>query len=285
VERIALESGGIGREYLLFRAGANAPLVVFLHGTGATAAWADEEAGWSRLAEKAGFAVALPEALRPDPAAPPKFLTNPQRWNDGAPTAAAANHSRPDDVQFLAAVIDDVQTRAGIDERCVYMSGFSNGAAMVFRAACQLADRVAAIAPVAGYCWPAEPKPARPVPTLYMIGSLDPLVPIRGGEVRSPWQHRYVRRPAISDTLARWARAIGCATTPLLESHAGSVSVETFPGPVPFKFVTVEGLGHHWPGGRGGLNPRIAGPTTNAVDGIELVWEFLKGQSLPDYGH
>jgi polyhydroxybutyrate depolymerase len=276
VERIELLSGERRREYLLFPSTQRgAPLVVFLHGTGATAAWADDETGWSHLAERAGFTLAVPEAVRPDPSSPSKFLTNPQRWNDGSPTVGAET-PRPDDVAFLAALIDDVQTRAGIDRARVFVTGFSNGAAMTFRVAAELSDRIAAVAPIAGYCWVPERRLARPVPTLFMIGSLDPLVPIRGGEVRSPWQHRYVRRPPVADGLERWARALGCATIPQSESEAEGVRIESYPGPVPFRVMTIEGLGHHWPGGQGRFNPRIAGPPSNRVNGTELVWDFFQ---------
>jgi len=265
---------------LLFRSRMpQLPLVVFLHGTGATAAWGDDESGWSQLAAKAGFVLAVPEALRPDPTSPPKFLTNPQRWNDGSPTAATGM-LKADDVEFLAKVIDDAQTRTGVDPARIFVSGFSNGAAMAFRVAAELSDRIAAVAPVAGYCWLPSPKPARPIPTLYLIGSLDPLVPLRGGEVRSPWQHRYVRRPPVADTLERWAGALGCTPMPRMESDNDGVRMDVYPGPVPFRVITIEGLGHHWPGGRGGFNPRIAGPSSDRVHATELVWDFFQQHHL-----
>jgi polyhydroxybutyrate depolymerase len=279
VERISLESDGIGREYLLFPASSGSPLVLFLHGTGATAGWADEETGWSRLAAAEGFALALPEALRPDLHSPPKFLTNPQRWNDGYPSPVAGQ-PRPDDVAFLISIIEDVAGRAHIDRRRVFVAGFSNGAAMAFRLAAEAADRIAAVAPVAGYCWVAEPEPVRPVPTLYVIGAADPLVPLRGGDVRSPWQHRYVRRPPVAESLERWARALGSVAAPQTESETSGLRLDTYPGPVPFQVVTIESLGHHWPGGKGGLNHRIAGPTNSAVDGTRLVWDFFSRQRL-----
>jgi polyhydroxybutyrate depolymerase len=275
VERIALEIGGFRRDYQLHAPAApGTPLVMFLHGAGATAEWADDETGWSRLAAREGFAVAFPAGLRPDLNSPPKFLTNPPRWNDHSPSALEAR-TTVDDVSFLAAVIDDARSRAGIDPRRVFVSGFSNGAGLAFRFAAERAELVAAVAAVAGYCW-VDTKPARPVPTLYLIGSLDPLVPIRGGEVRSPWLHRYVRRPPVAATLERWARAIGCEPTPRAESDAGGVRVDTYPGPVDFRVVTIDGLGHHWPGGKGRLNPRIAGPPSDRVNATELVWDFFK---------
>lgn len=288
MDRITLTSGGEPREYLLYRpelrgltppARQNPPLVIFLHGAGGSAEWADGETGWSALSDREGFALALPDALPPHPDKPAKFLTNPRRWNDGSdgPTGVP---SPADDVAFLAAVIHDSVSRTDADPRRVYLSGFSNGAGMAFRAAAELADRLAAVAPVAGYCRVPDPKPVRPVPTLYLIGSADPLVPIRGGDVRSPWQHRLVRRRPVAYTLERWATALGCETSPVTESDDHGVRVDVYPGPVEFKSVVIDGLGHHWPGGKGQLNHKIAGPPADTIDATAAVWDFFQRYTL-----
>jgi polyhydroxybutyrate depolymerase len=272
VEPTELVAAGARRTALLSRpTGTSRPLVILLPGTGATAAWADDETGWSALAARGDFALAVPDALPPNPAEPPTFLHNPPRWNAGS-----EDEGGPDDVAFLAALIDDVVARFAADPGRVFVTGFSNGAAMAFRVAAELADRVAAVAPVAGYCQVTDPRPIRPVPTLYIVGAADPLVPVRGGEVRDPWRHRYVRRPPVADTVERWARALGCDPVPTVESDAGGVRVVGHPGPVPFRVVTVEGLGHHWPGGKGRLNPRLAGPPSATVNGTDLVWDFFR---------
>ena len=151
---------------------------------------------------------------------------------------------------------------------------------MAFRVASELSDRIAAVAPVAGYCWVPHSMVDRPIPTIYLIGSLDPLVPLRGGEVRSPWQHRYVRRPPVSDTLERWARALGCATIPRTEADNGGVLIESYPGPVRFEVVTIGGLGHHWPGGKGQFSPRIAGPPSDRFNATDRIWDFFQRHSL-----
>jgi polyhydroxybutyrate depolymerase len=238
-----------------------------------------------------GFALAIPEGLPPNPLQPPKFLTNPPRWNDGSESDQLPNEpdasamvtglsSSPipdrDDVGFLTAVLDDVANRLGADPRRVFIVGFSNGAGMTFRFAAEQANRVAAIAPVAGHCWVLEPKPVCPVPTLYVVGTADPLIPLRGGDVRNPWSHRLLHRPPVNDTLERWASAIGCGVIPVTEFDRGGVRMDIYPGPVPYRSVTIDGLGHHWPGGKGQLNHRIAGPLSDAVNGTELVWKFFK---------
>lgn len=278
MERITLTVGGAAREYLLFvpPGGGPQPLVVFLHGAGGTAAWADGETGWSAHAAREGFALALPEGTAPHPDRPPKFLTNPRRWNDGSGNSVGD----ADDVAFLAAVLDDAPARAPIDAARVYLSGFSNGAGMTFRAAAKLAARFAAVAPVAGLCWLPDPKPARPVPTLYLVGASDPLIPLRGGDVRSPWLHRIVRRPPVAESLERWAAGLGCGVVPHLESDADGVRVEAYPGAVEFRTVVVEGLGHHWPGGKGQLTEKIGGKPSDKLDATAEVWRFFRRHAL-----
>ena len=241
MERIRAEIGGFRREWLLFPARPSAPLVIFLTGTGGTAEWADRETGWSELARREGFALAVPESLPPDLTKPPSFLTNPPRWNDGggwkaekdevglfdsSPPSAFRLSPSPDDVAFLAAVIDDTVRRLSVDTRRVFVTGFSNGAGMTFRVVAEAADRVTAIAPVAGHCWVNDPRPSRPIPTFYTVGARDLLLPLRGGEVRLPWRNRLVRRPPVTETLERWATAIGCNVVPVVQSDNKTVRIE-----------------------------------------------------------
>ena len=150
---------------------------------------------------------------------------------------------------------------------------------MAFRFAAERAALVAAVAPVAGYCPPLEWSPARPVPTLFVIGTADPLVPPAGGTVRLPWGNKRVDRPPVADGLGRWAAAMGCGPTPGVESDAGGVRTEVYPAHTAgaeVRVVTVEGLGHHWPGGKGQLDPRFGGPYSAKVDATRLAWDFFR---------
>jgi polyhydroxybutyrate depolymerase len=227
---------------------------MMLHGAGGSAEFAADETGWSRLADAAGFAVVYPEGVPVKPNKAPKFLTNPQKWNDGS------GRGRHDDVGFLLAVLDDLADR--IDSKCVYVTGFSNGAGMTFRFAAEHAERVAAIAPVAGHCWIADPKPSRPVPTYYLIGDSDPLVPLQGGNARTPWG-KVEGRPAAADTLRRWGEAIGKP-----------------PGSDLFPVRMIAGHGHHWPGGKGLLGERLGGPAATGMDATTEIWKFVRQHTL-----
>jgi polyhydroxybutyrate depolymerase len=254
--RIVIPHGGISRSFLLHLPPRPwpLPLVMMIHGAGGSADFAVEETGWSQLADTEGFAVVYPEGLSARRDKTPKFLTNPQEWNDGS------GRRGQDDVGFLTAVIGNLGEL--IDSNRVYVTGFSNGAGMVFRLAAERADRLAAIAPVAGHCWVPDPKPSRPVPTYYLVGDSDPMVPLKGGTARTPWG-RVADRPSVDETLRRWGTAIGYP-----------------PGSELFPVRIIPRDGHHWPGGKGLLGERLGGPIARDINATSEIWQFFQRHKL-----
>jgi polyhydroxybutyrate depolymerase len=308
LDRIPLVIDGIERCYWRWIPpnARDVPLVMFLHGTGASAPWANRETGWSQAAQNHRFALALPEALPQNPLLPPHFRDNPQRWRDETdpqfpslsppagrgkvlhatvspflPHAEQEGSQVIDDVAFLDAVIDQMLRNGSVDNRRVYVTGFSNGAAMTFQYAARRSHRLAAIAPVAGYCRGTLPPSTHPVPTLYLIGDADPLVPLHGGQVPSPWEGRLVRRPPVAESLERWAAWLGCSPLPRLIEDTPLYRREIYPGAVTFEVLIVKGLGHHWPGGRGGWSARIAGPHHTHLNATDIIWHFFCQHSIP----
>jgi polyhydroxybutyrate depolymerase len=254
--RVSIPHDGLVRQYLLHLPPGPGPLplVMMLHGAGGSAEFAAEETGWSQLADSAGFAVVYPDGMPVRPDKKPKFLTNPQAWTDGS------GRGRHDDSGFLIAILDDL--RELVNPKRIYVTGFSNGAGMTFRFAAEHADRIAAIAPVAGHCSVVDPKPVRPVPTFYLIGDADPLAPLVGGTVRTPWG-KAANQPPISQTLQRWGTAIGKP-----------------PGSESFPVEVIPGLGHHWPGGKGLLGEKLGGPISFSVNATCEIWEFFRRYAL-----
>jgi polyhydroxybutyrate depolymerase len=152
--RIALRVGALDRSYLLYvpdiAGTAPRPLVVVYHGGGGTPQIALEATEILDRAAARGWAVALPEATRPDSTQPAHFLKNPAFWNAGLPRGLVWKR-RIDDLGFTAALLDDVASRTAIDPNRIFAMGFSNGAAMALRVGLELSARVAAVAGVAGH--------------------------------------------------------------------------------------------------------------------------------------
>jgi polyhydroxybutyrate depolymerase len=161
------------------------PVVLMLHGAGGTSQWMLLETHWDEEAEREKFVVVLPDATLPQPDLPLQFFKNPQVWNDGS-GLPPASWVHVDDVAFLRALLDELPKYLPMDTARLYVTGFSNGASMAFRLGLELSDRIAAIAPVAGYCWQRAPKPDQSVPALYLVGDRDPLVPLEGATWKRP---------------------------------------------------------------------------------------------------
>jgi polyhydroxybutyrate depolymerase len=253
------------------------PLIVVLHGTGATPAWTLEETRWHDTADECGFALLVPEGTCPDPTEPPGFLNNPPLWNDGLDRSWLPSVAS-DDVAFLDELLDEVLANFPLDSRRLFVTGFSNGAGMAFRLGAELSHRLAALAPVAGHLGLVNPRPAVALPTLYLIGTADPLLPLQGGEVVMPWTGQRVQRPSVSDTLLRWAEGLGCPLTGELLRDRDGVRIERY-GPgrdgAALRVWYIDGLGHHWPGGSGGVSRRLAGSPSDRVKANEVIWDFF----------
>ena len=273
--------GGIDRPYLLRvpaaagTAGGRLPLVLELHGRGISAETFDRMTGFGALAGEAGFALALPSAVG-------------EIWNDGRD--AAPEGRRPDDFGYLAAVIDDAAARLPIDPGRIYVVGMSNGATMAGRLACELAERIAAVAQVARTAavgLAATCRPAGPVPILSIHGSADDVAPYAGGVRRGLRSRVMIRRAAgpsvgVDDWARFWIAANGAADGPTLATLSPDTTIRTWHGPTPSSevaFYRIEGGGHTWPGSRFALPAMLFGRTSRTFDATQLIWEFLAGHA------
>lgn len=265
-------------------------VVVMLHGGGGTGKGAATETGWSAKADAAGFLAVYPDALPEDATKPASFSRNPQLWNDGS-ERFHPGQAPVDDVSFLGALLDQIEANFAVDTQRIYFTGFSNGASMAFRAGAELASRIAAIAPVAGACWPASVTLARPVPMLYLTGTADPLNRIEGGVptlangVSDPFRAK--PKPPVRDSVLKWVGAIGAPRTAHRVTEDNGVRVEVYgPGErgAEVVYVSVEGLGHTWAGGKSLLPESWVGPQSDAIRATDLIWDFFQDSSLSGSG-
>ncbi|MCC6156686.1 MAG: polyhydroxybutyrate depolymerase [Deltaproteobacteria bacterium] len=270
-----LRFGGDERVFILHVPPGEPPpggraLVVVLHGGAGNAAQIAKLTGFSHLADRENFLVLYPEGI----SARIKRLAV---WNSGNCCGPALDR-KIDDVGFLAALLDHVKTLTPCEERRVFMTGLSNGAMMAYRFACERADRVAAIAPVAGSMG-AECAASRPVSLLVMHGPADKNVRYEGGTPEKQLDpHPRVDR-SVADAKTYWSMQNRCTGAPTV-TRKGNVETEIFSGCADgtrVVIVTLHGGGHTWPGGPrtwalGDAPVRDLGATT-------AIWEFFKSLS------
>ena len=266
---------GVERTYLLHVGGSGVrdrPLVLVLHGWRGNAVGVERRTRgtFDKLADRDSAVVAYPEALG-DP-----------RWNDGW---ASRGSSTPDDVAFLAALIDTLVEEWRIDRRRVYAAGFSNGASMVYRLACERPGLVAAVAPVSGTM--SDPVAAAcaskgggaggpPVSVIGMQGTDDPLVPFDGRQEND--LRTWVRRNACPQA-PRPSRMPdtdpGDGTTTRVELYAPCAAGTAV------AFYIIEGGGHAWPGGEATWSLKNRGTTPRDFDAADLIWDFFQTHPRP----
>ncbi|MEZ0491692.1 PHB depolymerase family esterase [Kineococcus sp. TBRC 1896] len=264
---------------------ARVPLVLDLHGSGSNGPAQSGISDLASVAEREGFLVANPTAAVELPPSDPPLPGGGWAWNvPGVPTTAGQlpPPDARDDVAFLAAVVDQLGAAACVDTRRTYATGYSGGGRMASALACELSDRIAAIAPVAGLRAgrpaPDEPSvpevqsctPREPVAVLTFHGDADGVNPY-GGSDDLRWGYS---APVAVQT---WARLNDCRTGPVRTALTEHVSLTTYArcaGGADVEFQRITGGGHTWPGADEPEGP--LGPITQEVDASETMWQFFE---------
>jgi polyhydroxybutyrate depolymerase len=257
------------------------PLVLALHGALGNATNNEQMVRWYPKADAEGFLVVEPEGL--SPAIP---LVKLGVWNAGSCCGYAKSHDI-DDVGFLRQVIDDVSSKLRVDPARVFATGFSNGGAMAHRLACELSDRIAAIAPVSGLLLNVdleerevrfECKPQRPVPVFEIHGAKDRIALYGGGRSTCLWGSPNM--PSATQTIAGWAERNGCGESTRETYAAPGASCSSYDAcRADTVLCTVEHLGHAWPGGKRAPFPCLA-PWSDAFDATGEIWKFFTAHPM-----
>lgn len=210
------------------------PLVIALHGGLANMGKMEDLTGFDDLSDEHGFLVAYPDG----------FMTT---WNAGD-CCGAAKIGNIDDVGFLTKLIDKL-TGAGLaDPKRVYVTGFSNGAGMAYRMACEKPDKVAAIGVVEG-ALVTKCDPSRPVSAMIFHGTADRNVPFNGGGDRDFNDKRPF--PPVSKAVEFWRERAGLPEPRerVKARSEGTDCTSTGKGDqgVAVTFCKIQGGTHNWP--------------------------------------
>ncbi len=251
------------------------PLLVALHGRLGTGSGQQKLAHLDQVSDERGFLVVYPDGLE-------------RSWADGR-GGTPADRNGVNDVRFISALIDKLESKYKVDRARIYATGMSNGGFMSGRLACDLSERIAAVAIVGASLSgsvAANCHPAKPISVLLIQGTEDPLVPVAGGELG----HGSAGGVVLSHdaALERFVAANHCAREPKKEHIADkagdgtNLDVTTYvscAGGSEVAGYVVNGGGHTWPGGLQYLPVAFIGKTTQNLDGSNAIWEFLSRHS------
>ncbi len=196
------------------------PLVLYLHGYGASPSKLRQVLGVADVAREAGFVFATPAGT--------KSSKRRRFWN-ATPACCDFENVRVDDVTYIAAVIEDAKQRVSVDQARIFVVGYSNGGFMAHRLACELSDRIAGIASVAGAGFLDDDRcrPSSPVAVLQIHGDADTIVSIHGGYTLG--RIDLPAHPSAQASVARWGKLNGCG--PLQRAPARLDLEDRLPGP------------------------------------------------------
>jgi polyhydroxybutyrate depolymerase len=246
------------------------PIVLILHGAGTNAQIMVRFCGMNKKADEAGFVAVYPNGT----GTAGLFLT----FNSGGLSGKMAE-GKPNDVAFVAKLLDDLATVVKLDPKRVFATGMSNGGMMCYRLASELSDRIAAIAPVSGTMAIPDYKPKRPVPVIHFHGTADNIVPFNGPK-GTP---KFLTFRSVEETIRLCAKANGCPETPIQEDlpdkadDGTKVRKKTYgPGKdgAEVVLVEIEGGGHTWPGQEPPV--RFIGKSTKDISANDLMWESFQ---------
>jgi len=186
------------------RPGERLPLLVVLHGLGGSGALYARALGLARFAERERVFVLAPDGAND---------SRGRRFWNAHPACCDFEARGVDHVHELRGRIDAIVRSSPVDPARVFVLGFSNGGFMALRLACELGDRLRAVASIAG----AGPAPATSpcsatLPHVLLVhGDRDVTVRYEGGSVFD--DPALPRHASAAETFGEWADRAGCQGT------------------------------------------------------------------------
>ncbi len=248
-----------------YTAGQQLPLVINMHGYTSNAQQQEAYSLMDITANNNQFIVCYPNGLN-------------NSWNSGF---TLPYNSSPDDVGFISKVIDTLHALYDVNLNRVYACGMSNGGFQSHRLACDLENRIAAIASVTGTI--AEVAAlnctlSRHVPVMQVHGTLDPVVNYNGG----------TGSKSVEETINFWLGKDGCqvisdtfafANTSTTDgSTVERIRYRDCDGQTEIWFYKVTGGGHTWPGGA--IDIPTNGNTNRDINASQEIWDFFNRYTL-----
>lgn len=270
----SLNSGNMDRKYMYYipkgiETAGKVPLVLFLHGMGASAQIAVNVLGpqFHARAERDKAIVVYPEA-------------SSKHWNDKLGGSYPLT-DMVDDVAYISSLIDLFIGEFKADPGRVYISGSSNGGMMSYRLSVDIPEKIRAIAPFISAISPqvAQQFPyAKPIPIIITSGTGDTIIPWDGGPVR------VTRTPELlsgDKNIAYWKARNGVKSNAKLSrlpdiepGDKSTVEIYHYKGRNDVVLYKIINGGHQHPTLREKGKPLVPGKNMD-YNSFETVWDFL----------
>lgn len=264
----SITHGGLTRTYILYvpasySAGTPVPLVFNFHGYTSNSNDQMLYADFRPIADTANFILVHPMGTLDG--------SNQPYWNSGWGGSV-------DDIGFTSALIDSLSADYSINPNRIYSTGMSNGGFMSYTLACELSDRIAAIASVTGTMnvnQSATCSAQHPMPVMEIHGTADATVPYTGNAAMA----------SIATAMNYWVNFNNCTSTPTVTPVTNSSTTDGCTAEysvwsngdngVEVEHYKIIGGGHTWPGA-----PIAIGVTNYDINASKLIWIFFSKYDL-----
>lgn len=288
--RFTITVDGVEREYYVhvpagYTNNLVTPVVIMCHGGGQTGEQFYNISGWKEVGDSVNILTVFPTALTYC-TTDDGIIANRTKWNSFPGGSDFCPGVTPkDDIKFMKEMITAMKARFKVDEKRIYMVGFSNGGQFTATCSVEISDILAAaIASGGGGAFPRDTtcNPVRLLPSMLMFGSKDgkmikglglpagSSVPMGFTQLYTAYPYLYGAQPkpyintfrlnASSYTVSGDTNSVVMADYVGLSGNPNNV----------FRMVEVKGMDHEYPNG-------INYPLRGAV----LHWAWFKQYSLP----
>lgn len=245
-----------------------APVIILLHGFGNTGPGIESYMQFEKHQDEYGFLYATPNGT----------VGGGGRFWDATDACCNFTASPVDDSGYLSDLLDSIEAHFNVDQNRIYFTGHSNGGFMSYRMACDHADRVAAVAGLAGATWddPIDCSPTEPVSVLQIHGTADGTISYTGGPLNGAMY------PGAVESVEQWATFNGCTVTPETSATTINITIET-PGPetivIQYQSACDQGrVAELWSVPGAGHSPLLSGTYSRKV--IDWLYAHPKPQAV-----
>lgn len=227
------------------------PVVLNFHGLGGSSTQQQLYTNMDQVADNEGFIVVYPQGM-PDE-------EGQNTWN------VYQDAEGPDDLAFINELLDQLISEYTVNEQRIYSTGFSMGGFMSYFLACNLSDRIAAIAPVAGVVMTQNCSPSERIPVFHIHGTEDEVV---------EYESSFLGAPQSVDHFTNHNQCTGTRDSTRLPGD-GDASMDLFQHTscdenTEVWLLRINGGGHAWPG---------TGSTVD-YDTDQEIWDFFSRFTL-----
>lgn len=245
-------------------------MVFMLHGTTGDGERFYNISGWTDVGETENIITVFPSSwsycLIVD-----GQVKNTTKWNTYGNEYCDGEQPK-DDIKFFRALIDKLSNQFNLDNKRIYICGFSNGGRMSAQCAIEMGDVFAAAVGCSGVLPGGQNYQAvRQLPFYLQTGNLDESV--FGSNPDFPlveFPNLIKNNPSFLEITDRYTQIFGMSSDYQLSGIPEQYAIASFEGlnnspPREFKFVFIDGLAHSYPNG-----------TNHPFKGAENHWIWLK---------